>query len=182
MASEVNESLLTPTIQKDYYILKGSSYLNDKLSSDLFYHKQGGAYRLLSSVNHPMESAANMMIGTDYDAPYTLKITQMLYGFKKKSYDLPLCNWLACCRNSGCTLYYGVESIGEHFIKATVLAVNSAENYNHLLFVTIPLSAIEQGRGDIEAKLETFIPMHNVLNIFAKYRKIRNKEPKIYEQ
>ncbi len=178
---EVKESLLTPTIQKDLYILKGGTYLDDKLSSDLFYHRQGGAFRLLSTINHPMESTANMMIGTSYDAPYTLKVTQVLYGFKKKSFDLPLCNWLAFCRNSGCTLYYGVESVGEQYVKATVLAVNDAENYNHLLFVNIPFSAIEQGKGDIEANLETFIPMHNVLNIFAKYHKTRNKEPKMYE-
>lgn len=178
---EIDESLLTPTIQKDFYVMKGSSYLNNKLNSDLFYQRQGESFTLLSSISHPIESAANMMIGTNYSSPYNLKITQMLYGFKKKTYDLPLRNWIAYCRNSGCTLYYGVESITQQMIKATVIAVNTAENYNHLLFVNIPLSAIDTGQGDIEAKLETFIPMHNVLNIFAKYRKVKNTETKMYE-
>lgn len=181
-SSEINESLLTPTIQKDFYVKKGGSYMNNKLNSDLFYQKQGESYTLLSSISHPIESAANMMIGTNYDSPYNLKITQVLYGFKKKTYDLPLRNWIAYCRNNGCTLYYGIESITPKMIKATVIAVNTAENYNHLLFVNIPLSAIDTGQGDIEAKLETFIPMHNVLNIFAKYRKVKNTETKMYEK
>ncbi len=178
---EIDESLLTPTIQKDFYVMKGSSYLNNKLNSDLFYQRQGESFTLLSSISHPIESAANMMIGTNYSSPYNLKITQVLYGFKKKTYDLPLRNWIAYCRNNGCTLYYGIESITQQIIKATVIAVNTAENYNHLLFVNIPLSAIDAGKGDIEAKLETFIPMHNVLNIFAKYRKVKNTETKMYE-
>ncbi len=177
----VSEEELTPTLQKDYFIMKGSTYMNNKLNSDLYYHKQEGAYRLLASVSHPMESAANMMIGTDYNERYNLKVSQVLYGFKKKTYDLPLRNWIAFCRNNGCTLYYGIESMDEQTIKATVIAVNTAENYNHLLFVNIPLSAIDTGRGDIEAKLETYIPMHNVLNIFAKYRKVKNKNKKMYE-
>lgn len=135
----IKEDLLTPTIQKDFYIKKGGAYLNDKLNSDLYYLKENGEFCLLSSISHPLESAANMMIGNDYGIQYNLKITQILYGFKKKIYDLPLRNWIAYCRNNGCTLYYGIESVNQQEIKATVIAVNTAENYNHLLFVNIPL-------------------------------------------
>ena len=177
----VSEGLLSPTVQKDYYIRKGGTYLNDMLSSTLYYQQHAGAYHLLSDVSHPLESAANLMLNTDVAADCQLKIKQVMYGYKKKFFEVSLRNWIAYCQNSGCELYYGVESFTDNLIKASVIAVNTAENYNHVLFVNIPLSVIENKAGVIEAQLETFIPMHNVRNLFDKYHKTKNKERKMYE-
>ena len=178
---KVSHEILTPTVQKNYFIKKGGTYLNDQLTSTLYYQQQGGAYHLLTDVFHPLESAANMMLSADAEYNCRLKVKQSMYGYKKKYFEVPLQKWIAYCKNNGCELYYGAESFNNNIIKASVIAVNNAENYNHVLFVNIPLTVIEKKEGLIEAQLETFIPMHNVRNIFAKYQKTKNKEKKLYE-
>ena len=178
----VNKEMLTSTLQKDYYVKQGSTYLSKLLTSNLYYQQSDSTFSLICNESHPLESAANMMLSPDSQAAFNLKVKQIMYGFKKKFFDVPLYNWIAYCVNNGCELYFGVESFEREVIRASVFAVNIAENYNHVLFVNIPLKIIGQGSGDIEAQLETFVPMHNVLNMFAKYKKKTNKQTKIYEQ
>lgn len=180
-ALPVKAELLTPTLQKSYYIQRGSTYLNKLITSDLYYQQKDSLFELIASETHPLESAANMMLSANGQTKVNLKVKQLMYGYKKKFYDVPLDNWITYCRNNGCELYFGVESFEQGMVKATVFAVNQAENYNHVLFVNIPLKVIGSGEGDIEAQLETFIPMHNVVNMFAKFPKKSNKQPKIYE-
>lgn len=180
-ALPVNKSNLTATANSSYYIKKGGSYLNGLLTSDLYYKQDDGKYALVCDESHPLESSANMMLSTEFATACQLNVTQVMYGYKKKQYNIPLAQWISYCQNNGCELFYGVESFDEKEIKATVIAVNVAENYNHVLFVTIPNSALVNRRESIDARLETFIPMHNVMNLFAKYRKKTNQQPKIYE-
>ena len=180
-AMPVNKELLTSTIQKDYFIKQGSTYISKQLTSSLYYQQIDSIFSLIINESHPLESAANMMLCADNPTAFNLKVKQVMYGYKKKYFDVPLRNWIAYCQNNGCELYFGVESFEKEMIRASVFAVNIAENYNHVLFVNIPLKVIDQGTGDIEAQLETFIPMHNVLNLFGKYDKNSFKQPKIYE-
>lgn len=177
----VNKDLLTSTIQKDYYVRPGSTYLKKQLTSDLYYQQTDNFFSLIINESHPLESAANIMLSTDNPSSFILKVKQVMYGYKKKYFDVPLRNWIAYCQNNGCELYFGVESFDKEMIRASVIAVNDAEKYNHVLFVMIPLKTISQGSGDIEAQLETFIPMQNVTNLFEKYKKNKNKQPKIFE-
>ena len=89
---------------------------------------------------------------------------------------MPLRQWIAYCTASGCQLYYGTEGLGpKGEVQAVVLAVNQAENYNHVLTVSIPASVIGQRQGQVEARLYAFVPTHNVTNMFANYRKSNPK-------
>ncbi len=181
-AQPVNENYLSKTAHNDnYYVKKGSSYLHEQLTSTLYYQREEGSYKLLSDVSHPLESAANLMLSPATQSDCQLRIHQLLYGNKRKDFEVPLRNWISYCLNNGCELYFGPESLTGDAVKASVIAVNNAENYNHVLFVNIPLSTIEQGKGVIEGRLETFIPMHNVRDIFAKYKKNKKVQPKIYQ-
>ena len=179
--SAVDASVLTPTLQNDFYIKKGGNYMNENIVADLYYQKSPAGFSLLQNVSHPLESAGNMAMEASISTGYNLKVTQVMYGYKKQQYDIPLSKWIAYCRSQGCDLYYGIESMTADMVKMTIFAVNAAENYNHLLFVNVPLSVIDRRQGDIQARLETFIPMHNVTNIMAKYRKNKNIERKLYE-
>ena len=179
MTDPVNESLLSATIQKDYYIRQGGTYLSKSLTSDLYYQRCDSSFLLLQDASHPLETAANMMLSLESQATCQLKIKQVMYGYRKKYYEVPLRNWIAYCKNNGCKLYYGVETFNPDGIKASVIAVNEAEGYNHVLNVQIPLSVIDTATGIIDAQLETFIPMHNVRNLFAKYQK-KKKQSKTY--
>ena len=168
------EKSLSPTAQLPYYVMKGGSYINEKLCSDQFYIKTNDEYDLLSDVLHPIESLANMMLNTKAEGDYTLNITQVLYGYTQKKYSTSLKDWVGYCQNVGCNLYYGVEEVDDSLISAIVVASNDALGYDHLMFVKMPFQIIEGRSGEIEARLETFIPRHNICNLFEKYRdKIR---------
>lgn len=147
-------------------------YLNDQFSSR-FYEQKG---ELVFSERHPAETVANMMLSQQAQGAFVLQMTQLSYGFQKTTFSVPLRQWIAFCQNSGCQLFIGIEDIKESGeISAVVLAVNEAENYNHVLTVTVPSEAIREKTGSIEARIWPYVPTHNVQNLFDTYRKSNPK-------
>lgn len=147
-------------------------YINENFSNRLYYQKG----ELVSSVRHPAESASNILLSLKAKGQYDLKVTQVSYGFKKTVFNVPLRQWIAFCQNSGCVLYVGIEDISEKGeVSAVVLAVNEAENYNHVLTVTIPQVTIHDKKGSLNARLYPYVPTHNVKSLFAEFRKSNPK-------
>lgn len=117
-----------------------------------------------------------MMLSTQARGQYDINVTQISYGFQKKVFQVPLRQWIAFCQNNGCQLYFGVEDMNEQGdISAVVLAVNQAENYNHVLTISTNSELIDARKGVIETRLYPYVPTHNVLNMFANYRKSNPK-------
>ena len=153
-------------------IIKKDHYLSNDITNRLYLSKG----KLVASPNHPAESAANMMLSLQTEGDYLINITQLSYGFKKTVFQVPLKQWMAFCQFHGCKLYFGVEKIAEDgSVDYVVMAVNTAENYNHVLTVHIPSEIIEAKSGKIDARLYPYVPTHNVLNLFASYRKSNPK-------
>lgn len=151
---------------------KAATYISNDFSNRLYYIKGG----LVSDSRHPVETAANMMLSQGTAGSYTIRLTQLSYGFRKTTFDVPLRQWIAFCRQHGCELYFGVEDVDqEGNTDCVVMAVNTAENYNHVLTVRIPHHVIDAKAGIIEARLYPYVPMHNVQNLFAAYRKSNPK-------
>lgn len=147
-------------------------YLNDQFSSRL-YEQKG---QLVFSERHPAETVANIMLSQQAKGAFVLKMTQLSYGFQKTTFSVPLHQWIAFCQSNGCQLYVGIEDIKESGeISAVVLAVNEAENYNHVLTVSIPSEAIREKTGTIEGRIWPYVPTHNVQNLFDTYRKSNPK-------
>ena len=174
---EAEENLLadiqkTTVKQRKDNAKRHDSYINECFSNRLYY-QQG---QLLIDSKHPAESLANLMLSTNAKGNYTIHVTQISYGFQKKVFDVPLHQWIAFCQNNNCQLYYGVEDIGKDEISAVVIAVNEAENYNHVLTISLSSKAIEARQGVIEARLFPYVPTHNVMNMFANYRKSNPKK------
>lgn len=148
------------------------SYINESFSSRLYYSKGG----LIADSRHPAETVANMMLSTNALGSYDISMTQISYGFKKKTFRVPLRQWIAFCQDSGCQLYFGIENYGSNGeVNAVVMAVNHAENYNHVLTFSVPTDIIDSRQGTIEARLYPYVPTHNVENMFAAYRKSSSK-------
>lgn len=157
-----------PTTIEQANLIEDATYMSKEFSNRL-YRTNG---LLIISERHPVESAANMMLSLQAAKDYSISITQISYGFKKTVFSAPLQQWIAFCRNHGCELYFGVENIGDDgHVEAVVLAVNEQENYNHVLTVSVPAQAIEQRRGTVEARLYPYVPVHNMSDLFAAYRK-----------
>lgn len=171
---------LSPVSQQRFFISRGGSYIDNRLCADVYYERlDNKSFRLLSDATFPAESVANMMLCTAAPGSYTLNIEQSLYGYETRKLSVPLKQWIAYCRQSGCQLYYGVEATTGGAVRAMVLAVNNAADYNHLLTFTVPFSVIDNRQGAIETQLYSFVPMHNVRDLFGKYKKTKSK-PKTY--
>ncbi len=153
-----------------------ATYLSEFFSNRIYTDEDS---TLIISNRSPFQSASNIMLSLSAAEGFQLKITQMCYGFKKNVFTVPLQQWIAFCHNSGCELYFGVEDISdEGDVLAVVLAVNELENYNHVLSVQIPADMIAQRQGIVNGRLYPFIPTHNVMNMFAAYRKSNTKTVK----
>lgn len=154
-----------PIARKDHYLSKDFT--------NRLYLSKGD---LVLSEKHPLESAANMMLSLQADGDFNINITQLSYGFKKTVFEVPLKQWIAFCLDHGCELYFGVEKLTDkNEVECVVMAVNSAENYNHVLTAKISQEILEPKSGIIEARLYPYVPTHNVLNMFAAYRKSNPK-------
>mgnify|MGYP006873018935 CR=1 FL=1 len=126
------------------YFVQGNStnvatYISNAFSNRL-YETDG---KLIASEKHPIETAANMMLSLQVASEEKLVITQLSYGFQQTVFTVPLRQWITFCRNQGCELYFGVENVSDQGdVYATVIAVNEAENYNHVMTVCIPAKCI----------------------------------------
>lgn len=153
--------------------IRNETYISDDFSNRLYFRKG----ELLCHADHPAESAANMMLTPNTPGNYQLHITQRMYGFKKTDFEVPLKQWISFCLDHGCKLFFGIENIkSQGTIEAVVIAVNKAENYNHVLSVSISPQVIGQKRGTIEAQLYPYVPTHNVMNLFSNVYKKSNKK------
>ena len=149
-----------------------SSYISDDFTNRLYYVDN----KLVEDQKHPVETVANMMLSQQTSGDYSIRMTQVSYGFKNTMFEVPLRQWIAYCQNHDCELYFGVEQITpEGDVDGVVMAVNTAENYNHVLTVHVPQSVLETKTGTVEARLYSYVPTHNVLNLFAAYRKSNSK-------
>lgn len=203
--SRNNQSFLSVTFPVEYELMSGESKIEaeDNLQADIMGTVQNSEFRvdsteassestyiskyfsnrlytangkLIASEKHPLETAANMMLSQQAASNYDIAITQVSYGFKKTTFLVPLQQWITFCQNHGCQLFFGAEEVSEQGdVTAIVLAVNEAENYNHVMTVTIPSHCIAEEKGEINARLYPYVPTHNVLNMFAPYR---NSNPK----
>lgn len=151
---------------------KNDSCYTSDFRNRLYYK----GHHLIVSDKHPLESAANIMLSQQAPGDYKISLTQLSYGFRKTLIEVPLHQWISFCQNHGCELFFGVEQMTpDGDIDCVVMAVNTAENYNHVLTVRIPAKVIDAQRGTIEARLYPYVPTHNVLNMFAAYRKSNPK-------
>jgi hypothetical protein len=134
--------------------------------------------KLLFDEHHPAETVANLLQSIDMAGDYCIKMTQVSYGFRKTTFEIPLHQWITFCYQNGCQLYVGIEDIENNGdVKAVVIAVNESENYNHVLTISFPYEAICDKKGSLEARLYPYVPTHNVRSLFAAYGK---SSPKTY--
>ncbi|MCD8261113.1 MAG: hypothetical protein LUD15_06175 [Bacteroides sp.] len=158
---------LSETPQKEYYIRKGNSYQIPAFSPDLYYKKEDDHFHLLNDLEqHPAETLANTMLSTEAKGDYSLEIQQIKYGNEQERYSLPLKQWITYNIQSGCELYFGLETLSTEELSATVIAENCLLGYSHLLHFRISYPMLVTVVGNIPAVLHTYIPIHNISDLF----------------
>ena len=152
---------------KKFLIQKGENYMIEGMKSDLYFWRKDTM--AIHSPLSPVESIYNVFAGI-VENQYVLDITQNLYGFETRNYNVPLKIFVNYCLSYNCKPFVGIEKLEEGLLKATVIYVNIDFGYNHLLYIEFPVSALETQTGIVKAKLNTFIPTHNIKNMYNEHK------------
>lgn len=175
-------SELQPSSMQGYYIKKGAWYELEAVNATTYFKRQDdNTFSPVVDARFIEESVADIMLCPTAAEHFSFDITMHRYGFSETRFSVPVCQWLDYCSQKGCNIYCGIESVSSSEIKATVIAVNQNLNFNHLMTVTVPIEAIEQGRGVVKAELNAFIPTHNIINLKGKFDPNNKKGNRIIE-
>ena len=164
---------LQETKRKGYYARKGGVYLTNALHSATYYKAiDDQRATLFFDKALPGESLANLFLrGFCGERKLTLKITHHRYGNQKTLFEVDVTRFVAHCREQGCEIYFATEEMDGKGVKGTVLVQHRDLGYNHLLYFDCPMEAFDRLRPMVNVALYTYIPTHNVKNLF-------NDEPK----
>lgn len=178
-----NDSLpdIDNTFPKDgkYYIKSGSSFMADAIRNDLYFHKKGSKWELISNSSQPFRSIANTMLSMYTPGDYDLAITLDMYGYKEEKDTVKLTDWLGMCAEEKCAPYFGMKSKADSLYTGTVFMVNETSGFLHMLSFKISTTTLQNGKGIIEGRLFVYVPLHNVtkklFNSFD-YKKVDNEK------
>lgn len=110
---------------------------------------------------------------------YQLHIEQGLYGFKSKTFQIGLWQWIACMQQHRMTVYVAVEEELPSALKMLVVAECRELGFNHLLSVEVPKDFVSRRDAIFEAKLNAYIPTHNVKDLYQKYKHKSKRDIKL---
>jgi len=145
----------------------GECYMIDSLRNDIFF---GNDKRIVFSSAYPEESMRNMMMGA-VDAQKVvgiyLDVTPHTYNRDIKTFRTSMSGFLGYVQKQGFRFYTGsVGHDGEH-CQCLLVMFHPVYNYLHMLSVRFTPGQLEQtGERVLKADLSTFIPQHNIKNLF----------------
>lgn len=168
-------ALTTPNdlVEKDGNIfISQNSYFEQKSLNDAsYYYRIGDDYTPIFNADHKDYSAANLFHGLIPTNSYHLYIEQSIYGTKKATYTITLSQWLDYCTWMGLKTYFSVEEERKDGLLAFVLVHSTDFNFNHILSVVIPDNFITNPRAVLKAKLNSYIPTHNIKDLYQQETK-----------
>lgn len=145
----------------------GECYMIDSLRNDIFF---GNDRRIVFSSAYPDESMRNLMMGA-VDAQkvqgFYLEITPHTYNRDIKPFKTSMSGFLGYVQQQGFRFFTGsVGRDGEH-CQCLLVMYHPVYNYLHMLSVRFTPDQLEQTSDRvIKADLSTFIPQHNIKNLF----------------
>lgn len=148
----------------------GMTYMIDSMNSDSFYRRlSNGTYEPIVDSKHPEESMHNLILLPN-NRDVKVEITQMLYGYKKQTFDATLSKFLSYCKEEGCTTYVGIEEITTEKITGTIILHNQAYGYCHQLYFNSPLQLISNPKREkLHLTLYAYVPTHNIQTLFFEH-------------
>lgn len=128
-----------------------------------------GTYSLILD-NADMEHSVTNALQVLSRCNNPIKIEQSVYGFKTLDYIITLQQWLRYCHKASLTLYTAIEEEYEDGYKVLIVAQSLDMGYNHILSVLVPRDFLEKSSAELKCKLNAFIPIHNVKNLYQQYK------------
>lgn len=149
---------LYQTIPSNFYYIK-------ELNDNRYYLRDSIGYVPVFDSHYLAESMANLF-QTYMDRNYRIGVHQNIYGFKHLDYEVTLSQWLAYCKRYEMRTYVAVEDVLEKEIKLVVLAECKMLGFNDVLSVIVPKDIFTNPDVALKAKLNAFIPTHNLRNLY----------------
>ena len=159
-----------------YSVDEGGSYLSGAIRHDLYYEKDSLGWSLLCNKEKPYWSAYNIALSSVPVGDFTLTGLLDKYGYETESFTMPLNEWIAYCEEDGWKPYFGIKSKDSDVIKGTVLVPYEDKGFCHMMKLEIPLTSIEQGKGEVRGRLFVFVPLHNLYEGYFDYQFIPRKD------
>ncbi len=155
-----------------YYRRKGVQYMIPTLNTDRYYGVSADStVSLLFDENHPELSLANLFLeGDRMDREVMMSAEHRRYGKRRDQLEIPVRQFVAFCKKEKCDPYFGVEKADKEKVAGTVIMVNSDLGYNHVLYYECDRQKFAHGDLVLKAWLYTYVPTHNIQNLFEEYR------------
>lgn len=162
---------------KDLYILPGSTYQNEDISSSV-YVRRGDTARPVWEADYPQESIANLFVfPSDIYAkvPVQVRVLRHEYGVQD-TVTTTVGHLLAVARAEGCRPYFGVEKSDSDRLEAALFLYNQQQGYVHVLNIVCDPAAVIGGGATVMVRASLYVPTSNIHNLVAPYKKKTEKE------
>lgn len=161
---------LLEKVDDNIYRSAGMTYIIDSMNSDCFYRRlSNNSYEPIADSKHPEASMHNLILLLT-EQNVKVEITQMLYGYKKLSFDTTLGKFISYCQEKGCATYVGIEEISTEKISGTIILHNQAYGYCHQAYFNCSLALIDNPKNEtMQIVLYAYVPTHNIETLFFEH-------------
>ncbi|MBO6078632.1 MAG: hypothetical protein J6P66_07770 [Bacteroidaceae bacterium] len=161
------ESTVFTNTDNGLLVTGGECYMIDSLRNDVFYTKDK---IIVFSSEYPEESMRNLMMSAVdlKDAKnFYLDITPHTYNRDIKGFRTTMSRFMGFVQQQGYRFYTGDAGRNGDKCQCLLAMYHPVYNYLHLLSVSFTPDQLESEKAEtIKADLSTFIPQHNIKNLF----------------
>lgn len=137
-----------------------------ELSSASYYDENRHGLVPVNDSSRATLTAANLFTGAIDGSGFSIDLRLRVYG-KEKRFSVPLRQLTGYFISRGCTPYFGVIEHSGTELVGEVLFDNPAMGYCHAMKVTLLLRDLAAGKGNIKARLVSYIPASKISDIFS---------------
>lgn len=124
---------------------------------------------IVSDINHPAESFANLMIACDRNVPdVQMELDFHLSNYLRKTVSLPLSKLRDYLHTQGCDLYFACSGYTKDTVRGMLFANNPAKGYNHLFSLNICSKHLQDKHPKVKADVYLYIPPIDKSRLFGK--------------
>ena len=158
-------------LSQSVYILTGKYFLTQGMNGNLFFKQTDSAtFQLLYDRSFPVETIVNLFNRPDMQRTNDcgLQIKQIDFGSESLFYSIKLSDF-QCFMGDDFEIFTGIEKCTDDVAEFSVIYKSKWYNYNHLLYVQTTPQNLFDKTEPMKAMFYTFIPNHNIKNLYKEY-------------
>ena len=155
-----------------YHSVPNAYYELPSLSTTMYFFRRD-TYVPVMDEAYPDYSLSNLFLFPVDSIDCIIQVQQPIYGFQQLNYTIRLSQWLRYCHQQQLTSYVAIEEETDEAWKLLIVAESKELAYNHLLSVWVPKTFFSSRTVTLLAKINAFIPTHNVKDLYDQYRQTK---------